>query len=95
MLLWGVQDVILRVVYKSAKALVNEGVLWHIGDVVPLWVVVEEGRFITSPQVAEVTHVSELINMSAMEGNFEVISLHFHEKDQQSILSIRPKYTSP
>lgn len=69
----------------SAKALVKEGVLWRMGNGKQvniwsyLWVVGEEGRFITSLQIAGINKVCDLIDMTKMEWNLDLISLHFHE----------------
>ncbi|XP_019108059.2 uncharacterized mitochondrial protein AtMg00310-like [Beta vulgaris subsp. vulgaris] len=73
----------------SVKALVKEGMLWRIGDGKKVniwqdpWVVGEEGRFITSPRVENVTNVSDLIDTSTMEWQHDIISYHFSERDKQ------------
>lgn len=63
---------------------IGDGKLVSIWD--DPWVVGEEGRFITSPPVHEVSKVSDLIVFSRVEWNTHLISLH--ERDQQHILAI-------
>lgn len=78
----------------SAKDLVKEGVLWRIGNGKQVniwsdpWVVGKEGRFITCPQIKGINKVCDFIDMTKMEWNVDLISLHFHERDQQHILAI-------
>lgn len=54
----------------SAKALVKEGMIWRVGNGTKInvwrdpWIADEEGRFITSPMVADVERVQDLMNDS-------------------------------
>lgn len=78
----------------SSKALVKEGLIWRVGNGSNIniwrdpWVADEEGRFIISNEVEDVTQVSDLIDFETMSWNVELISSIFNTRDKHCILSI-------
>lgn len=78
----------------SSKSLLKEGLIWRIGNGSSVnvwkdpWVADDEGSFVTSSAVEGITNVSDLVDLSTMEWDAELIASVFNARDQKCILSI-------
>lgn len=85
----------------GSNSLVKEGLMWRVGDGTNIniwennWVTDDQGKGILTRKSNEVDSVSDLINFSKMEGDYELIRRIFNERDTNCILAIPLSIRAP